>query len=88
MKTTLTIQAPAEPRKQSARKLLLRVIIFLTSSRFFIFVAVIATTVCWWGNLVDDASTVIWGALAFLAGFTPWAWRETIRGMHHPERFK
>ena len=29
-----------------------------------------------------------WGGIIFLAGFTPWAWRETARDMRHPERFE
>lgn len=88
MKTTLTIQAQAKPRKRSVKKLLIKVIIFLTSSNFFIFVAVIANVICWWGNIIDDQETVGWGGLIFLAGFAPWAWRETIRDMRHPERFE
>ena len=88
MKTTLTIQAQEKTRKQSVKKLLMKVIIFLTSSNFFIFVAVIANVVCWWGNIIDDQETVSWGGLIFLAGFAPWVWRETIRDMRHPERFE
>lgn len=88
MKTTLTIQTPAKPRKQSVKKLLIKLIIFLTSSNFFIFVSVIATAVCWWGNIIEDDKTVGWGGLIFLLGFTPWAWRGTIRDMRHPERFE
>lgn len=86
MKTTLTIQAPTNVRKLSVKKLLTKVIIFLTSSNFFIFVAVIANAVCWWGNIIDDQETVGWGGLIFLVGFTPWAWRETVRNMRRPER--
>ena len=88
MKTTLTLQAQEKTRKQSVKKLLMKAIIFLTSSNFFIFVSVIATAVCWWGNIIEDDKTVGWGGLIFLIGFTPWAWRETARDMRHPERFE
>ncbi|WP_290452723.1 MULTISPECIES: hypothetical protein [Muribaculaceae] len=88
MKTALTIQAQAKPRKLSVKKLLIRLIIFLTSSKFFIFVGQLACIVCWWGNMIGDHYMVGRGGIAFLAGFTPWAWRETRRSMRHPERNK
>ena len=84
MKTTLTLQAPTNVRKLSVKKLPIKVIIFLTSSDFFIFVSVIANIICWWGNIVDNMQMVGWGGLLFLTGFTPWAWRETVRNMRRP----
>lgn len=86
MKTTLTIRTQGEPRKLSVKKSQVKVIYFLTSLKFFIFVAVTATVICWWGSLIGDDKTVAWGGILFLAGFTPRAWRETRRDIRHPER--
>ncbi len=88
MKTALTIQAQEKARKQSVKKSLIKVIIFLTSPNFFTFATVIANIICWWGNIIDNMELVGWGGIIFLAGFTPWAWRETARDMRHPERFE
>lgn len=88
MKTTLTIQAQAKPRKQSVKKSLIKIIIFLTSSNFFIFASVIANIIGWWGNIIDNMEMVGWGGIIFLIGFTPWAWRETARDLRHPERLQ
>ena len=88
MKTTLTIQTQAKPRKLSVKKLLVRVIIFLTSSNFFTFVGVLACIICWWGALTENDRLTAWGGVVFLIGFTPWAWRETVKDMRHPERFE
>jgi len=38
--------------------------------------------------MIGDHYMVGRGGIAFLAGFTPWAWRETRRSMRHPERNK
>ena len=86
MKTALTIQAQEKARKQSVKKSLIKVIIFLTSPNFFTFATVIANIICWWGNIIDDNEMVVWGGVVFLAGFIPWAWRETSRDMRNPKR--
>lgn len=86
MKTTLTIRTQGEPRKLSVKKSQAKVINFLTSPKIFIFVAVTATVICWWGCIIGDDKTLAWGGILFLAGFIPRAWRETRRDMRHPER--
>lgn len=86
--TSLTVPTWATAHKGQAKKSLHTVIIFTTSVKFFIFVATIATVICWCGAITEDYAIMCRGAILFLTGFTPWAWRETIRGMHHPERFK
>lgn len=86
MKTTLTIRTQGEPRKLSVKKSQVKVINFLTSPKIFIFVAVTATLLCWWGCIIGDDKTLAGGGILFLAGFIPRAWRETRRDMRHPER--
>lgn len=86
MKTILTIQAQPNPRKLSVKKSQVEVINFLTSLKFFIFVAVTATVLCWWGCIIGDDKTLAGGGILFLAGFIPRAWRETRRDIRHPER--
>lgn len=81
-----TLRAVSEPQNSTVKKSLIRVIIFLTSTKFNTFVSVIAFLICFWGNLIDNPRTVGWGGLVFLIGFAPWAWRETLRSMRHPDR--
>lgn len=73
------IPAPVTRRPQSAKKLLISVIIHLTSKKFFTFVAVISLLIEYVGVLVDDDHLIAYGAIVFLTGFLPWSWRQTRR---------
>lgn len=61
MKTMLTIHAQVTSRKYSVKKSPVSVIIFLTSSNFFIFASVIANILLWWGNIIDNMEMIGWG---------------------------
>lgn len=60
-------------------KLLISGVIFLTSEKFFTFTAVIGCLVCWLGILDDSSGTTGFGGMIFLAGFSPWSIRLTLR---------
>lgn len=79
MKAITAIPAPVTYRRQSVKKLLIKVIICLTSEKFFTFAAVIGCLIEFVGVLADDEYIVAYGAIAFLIGFTPWSWRQTRR---------
>lgn len=79
MKTVTALPAPALSYKPRVKKLLIIGIIYLTSDKFSIFVGVIAALMSYIGVLLDDNNLIAYGAITFLIGFTPWAWRETAR---------
>lgn len=79
MKTVTALPAPALSYKPRVKKLLIGGIIHLTSDKFSIFVGVIAALMSYIGVLLDDNNLIAYGAITFLIGFTPWAWRETAR---------
>lgn len=79
MKTVTALPAPALSYKPRVRKLLIKGIVYLTSDKFSIFVGVIAALMSYIGALLDDNNLIAYGAITFLIGFTPWAWRETAR---------
>lgn len=81
MKTTTALPAPALSYKPRVKKLLIKVIIYLTSEKFLTFASVIGCLWSWWGVCTDDNNAVAYGTLVFLAGFTPWAWRQTARDL-------
>lgn len=81
MKAASTLQAPALARPQRVKKLLTRGIIYLTSEKFSIFVTAIAALICWAGVCIDDDHVIGYVGIVFLAGFTPWAIRQTLREM-------
>lgn len=79
MKVTQTLPAPAELCRPRVKKLLIKVIIHLTSEKFSIFVTAIAALIAWWGVCVDSERVTAYGGLVFIIGFTPWAIRSTFR---------
>lgn len=79
MKTSFALQAPTVSEGQRVKKFLIQGIIFLTSEKFRIFVGVIAALICYAGVLMDDMHVIGYGALTFIAGFTPRAIRDTAR---------
>lgn len=79
MKEITAIPAPVVSRPQSVKKLLIKVIICLTSQKFFTFAAVIGSLIEYIGVLIDDEHTIAYGAIVFLIGFAPWSWRQTRR---------
>lgn len=79
MKTVTALPAPALSHKPGVKRFLIRVVIYLTSDKFTIFVGVIAALMAYIGVLLDDNNLIAYGARAFLIGLTPWAWRETAR---------
>jgi len=79
MKAITSIPAPVVNRRQSVKKQLIKVIIYLTSGKFLTFAAVIGCLIEYVGVLVDDEKLIAYGAIAFLIGFTPWSWRQTRR---------
>lgn len=79
MKATQTLPVPAQSCQPRVKKLLIKVIIYLTSEKFSIFVTVIAALIAWWGVCVDEERITAYGGLVFVIGFTPWAIRETLR---------
>lgn len=79
MKTVTALPAPAVSYKPGVKRFLIRVIIYLTSDKFTIFVGVIAALMAYIGILLDDISLTVSGAITFLAGFAPLAMRETAR---------
>lgn len=79
MKTVTALPAPALSYKPRVKKLLIKGIVYLTSDKFSIFVGVIAALMSYIGALLDDNNLIAYGAITFLIGFTPWAWRETAR---------
>lgn len=79
MKAISTIPTAEVYRSQSVKKLLIKVIIYLTSQKFFTFAAVIGCLIEYIGVLIDDEHIIAYGAIVFLIGFTPWSWRQTRR---------
>lgn len=79
MKAITAIPAPVTYRRQSVKKLLIKVIICLTSEKFFTFAAVIGCLIEYIGVLIEDDYLIVAGAVVFLIGFTPWSWRQTRR---------
>ena len=79
MKTTLTLVAQPRLRHQSVKKLLIYVIIRLTSEKVFTFASVLGSAIAVIGTLLDDSYVVAAGASGFLLGFAPWGWRRTCR---------
>ena len=73
MKTVTALPAPALSYKPRVKKLLIKGIIYLTSEKLFTFASVIAVLWEWWGVCTDDTHTIAYGAMAWLAAFTPWA---------------
>ena len=81
MKTATALPAPALLYKPKVKKLLNKGIIYLTSEKLFTFASVIAVLWEWRGVCTDDTHTIAYGAMAWLATFTPWAWRQTARDL-------
>lgn len=79
MKTVTTLPAPALSYKPRVKKYLIRGIIFLTSQKFSIFVCAIAALMSYIGVLLDDTHIIGYGGIVFLAGFMPWAFRQSAR---------
>lgn len=79
MKAITAIQVPAVSRRQSVKKRLIKLIIRLTSQKFFTFTAVIGCLTEYVGMLIDAEHIIAYGAIVFLIGFTPWSWRQTRR---------
>lgn len=79
MKAVTALPTQAAYRRRSVKKLLIKVIIRLTSEKFFIFAAVIGCLVSYLGLLIDNDHIIAYGALVFLIGFTPWSIRQTCR---------
>lgn len=83
MKTVTALPAPAQSDKRRVKKLLIKVIIYLSSEKLFTFASVIAVLWSWWGVCSDNSYTIAYGAMVWLAAFTPWAWRQTARELRH-----
>lgn len=79
MKTVTALPAPALSHKPGVKRFLIRVVIYLTSDKFTIFVGVIAALMAYIGVLLDDNCLTVSGAITFLAGFSARAVRETAR---------
>lgn len=79
MKVTQTLPVPAQTSRPKVKKLLIKVIICLTSKKFSIFVTAIAALIAWWGVCIDSERVTAYGGLVFIIGFTPWAIRSTFR---------
>lgn len=79
MKTVTALPAPALSYKPGVKRFLIRVIIYLTSDKFTIFVGVIAALMAYIGVLLDDGNMTAAGTITFLAGFSARAVRETAR---------
>lgn len=79
MKAITTLPAPATVRQPRVKKLLIKGVIYLTSEKFSIFVTAIAALICWVGVCIEDNHVIAYGGIAFLAGFTPWAFRSVLR---------
>lgn len=79
MKSITAIPAPVVNRRQSVKKQPTKVIIHLTSEKFFTFAAIIGCLIEYVGVLIDDEHIIAYGAIVFLIGFTPWSWRQTCR---------
>lgn len=83
MKTVTALSVPAQLDKRRVKKLLIKVIIYLSSEKLFTFASVIAVLWSWWGVCTADTHTIAYGAMVWLAVFTPWAWRQTARELRH-----
>lgn len=79
MKAITAITAPVVSRRPSVKRLLIRVIICLTSENLFIFASVISCLVSFAGILLDNDRILASGAIVFLVGFAPWGIRRTCR---------
>ncbi len=79
MKTVTALPVPASSCKPKVKKLLIKGIVYLTSEKLFTFASVISVIWMWWGVIIDDTHTIAYGAMVWLAAFTPWAWRQTAR---------
>ena len=79
MKAVTALPTPAAYRRQSVKKLLVKVIICLTFEIFFIFAAVIGCLVSYVGHMINNDHIIAYGAVTFLVGFTPWSIRQTCR---------
>lgn len=79
MKTTLTLAAQPRLRRQSVKKLLIYIIIRLTSEKVFTFASVVGSAIAVVGSLLDDRYVVAAGASVFIFGFAPWGLRRTCR---------
>lgn len=81
MQTVSALPVPASSRKHKGNKHLVKGIICLTSENFVIFACAVGTLLTWWGVSVSAPRAVALGAIAWISGFAPWAWRETARGI-------
>lgn len=79
MKTVTALTTPALSHKPRVKKFLIKGIIHLTSGKFVTFASVIAVLWEWWGVCTDDTHAIAYGAIVWLAAFTPWACRQTSR---------
>ncbi|MDE6277270.1 MAG: hypothetical protein K2M06_04095 [Muribaculaceae bacterium] len=79
MKALYAISAPEVRHRQSVKKLLIQVIICLTSEFFLTFATVTGCLIEIAGVAGGNDRAIIYGAAVFLAGFMPWSLRLTHR---------
>ena len=79
METVQTLPFPTIANRISVYRLLLRGIIYLTSESFFIFASITAALLTYIGAVIGHDRAVLYGAIAFLCGFTPWSVRLAIK---------
>lgn len=79
MKQTATLTKPDVLCTPPVKRLLIRVIISLTSEKFRTFVGVAAALWCWWGVCLGDNHVIGHGALLGLMGYLPYSWRQNRR---------
>ncbi len=79
MKTITAFPPPALSYKPRVKKLLIKGVIYLTSDKFSTFAGVIAALMSYIGVLLDDNHIIAYGAIVWLIGFMPWAFRQSAR---------
>ncbi len=76
---TTTLPAPATPRGLRAKRTLAKGIAHITSEKFSTAAVVMAAIVGYCAAISGDSAMTAASALAFIAGFTPWSLRASLR---------